>query len=402
MPAYVYKAKKESSETVTGRIDAENQDAAIELIHDLGLLPVTVEESKSDGRLIREIKYTKVKNKETYLFSRQMASLIKSGVPLLQALEVISRQTKNKTFADAIDDISLGVRNGRSLSFCLADYPHIFSLLYVSMIKAGEESGNLREMFLRMADYQKSQEEISSKVRSATAYPAFMLIIGIVTVVFILTFVMPKISVMFKDLGQSLPWPTQVVLGVSNVIRTAGVWGFCALLFLGVLINRWVQTQRGRAAVSRVVLIIPFVRTFFLRMDLARFCRTLALLLKSGLPILRAIEVAVPTLDNNFVKRDILLCVQGLTAGDSLGVCLKRSHVIPDMVSQLIAVGEESGSLIEALSDISESYEQEINESTKFMTTLLEPIMILSIGVVVGFIVFAMLLPIFQMDLLAH
>jgi type II secretory pathway component PulF len=137
-------------------------------------------------------------------------------------------------------------------------------------------------------------------------------------------------------------------------------------------------------------------------MDIARFCRTLALLLKSGLPILRAIEVAVPTLDNNFVKRDLLLCVQGLTAGDSLGMCLKRSHIIPDMVSQLIAVGEESGSLIESLGDIAESYEQEINESTKFMTTLLEPIMILSIGVVVGFIVFAMLLPIFQMDLLAH
>ena len=402
MPAYVYKAKKESSETVTGKIDAENQDEAIELIHDLGLLPVTVEESTSDGRLIHQIKHVKVKNKETYVFSRQMASLIKSGVPLLQALEVISRQTKNKTFADTIQDISLGVRNGRSLSFCLSDYPDIFSLLYISMIKAGEESGNLREMFLRMAEYQKNQEEIVSKVRSATAYPAFMLVIGIATVVFILTFVMPKISVMFKDLGQNLPWPTQVVLAISNVIRTAGLWGFCALLFLGVLINRWVQTQRGRVAVSRAVLVIPFVRTFFLRMDLARFCRTLALLLKSGLPILRAIEVAVPTLDNSFVKRDILLCMQGLTAGDSLGMCLKRSNIIPDMVSQLIAVGEESGSLIESLNDIAESYEQEINESTKFMTTLLEPIMILSIGVVVGFIVFAMLLPIFQMDLLAH
>ena len=402
MPAYVYKAKKESAETVMGKVDAENQDEAIELIHGLGLLPISVEESTSDGRLVREIKHTKVKSKETYIFSRQMASLTKSGVPLLQALEVISRQTKNKTFARTIEDIMFGVRNGRALSACMGDYPQIFSILYVSMVRAGEESGNLREMLVRMAEHQKKQEEMISKVRSATAYPAFMLLIGISTVVFILTFVMPKISVMFKDLGQSLPWPTQVVLNISSVIRTTGVWGFCAVLFLGVLINRWVQTQRGRVAVSRAVLVIPFIRTFFLRMDLARFCRTLSLLLQSGLPILRAIEVAVPTLDNSFVKRDILLCVQGLTAGDSLGTCLKRSRIIPDMVSQLIAVGEESGSLVESLTDVAESYEQEINESTKVMTTHLEPIMILSIGVVVGFIVFAMLLPIFQMDLMAR
>lgn len=402
MPAYVYKAKKESAETVTGRLDAENQDEAIELIHGLGLLPVSVEESTSEGQLVREVKNVKVKSKETYLFTRQMSSLIKSGVPLLQALEVISRQTRNKKFAHIIKDVIFGVRNGRSLSACLGDYPQVFSLLYTAMVRAGEESGHLREMFQRIAEHQKKQEEISSKVRSAMAYPAFMFLVGVSTVIFILAFVMPRISVMFKDLGQSLPWPTQVVMGVSHVIQTSGVWGLCAVLFLGVLFNRWAQTQRGRVAISRSVLIFPVVRNFFLRMDIARFCRTLALLLESGLPILRAIEVAVPTLDNNFVKRDILLSVQGLTAGETLGACLKRSEIVPEMVSQLITVGEESGSLVESLTDIAESYEQDISESTKFLTTLLEPVMILSIGVVIGFLVFAMLLPIFQMDLLAQ
>ncbi len=402
MPTYVYKAKKESAETVMGQVSAENQDEAIELIHQLGLLPVSVEESTSAGQLVREIKSTRVKGKETYIFSKQLASLIKSGVPLLQALEVIARQTKNQTFAKAIRDIMSGVRNGRSLSSCLSDYPQIFSTLYVAMVRAGEESGNLREMLFRLAEHQKSQEEISSKVRSALAYPAFMLLIGISTVIFILTFVMPKISVMFKDLGQELPWPTVVVLGISHVIRTAGIGGIVAALFLVLAVSRWSQTQQGRLAVSRIVLAIPFLKTFFLRVDLARFCRTLALLLKSGLPILRAIEVAVPTLNNNFVKRDILACVQGLTAGNSLGSCLRQSSLVPDMMSQLISVGEESGSLTESLADIAESYEQDINEAVKFMTTLLEPIMILSVGVVIGFIVFAMLLPIFQMDLLAR
>ncbi len=402
MPAYLYKAKKESAETVVGTVDAENQDEAIELIHGLGLLPIAIEESTSDGQLIRTVKNVKVKSRETYLFSRQMASLIKSGVPLLQALEVISRQTRDKKFAHIIKEVIFGVRNGRSLSACLGEYPQVFSALYVAMVRAGEESGHLREMLLRMSEHQKKQEEISSKVRSALAYPSFMFLVGISTVIFILTFVMPRISVMFKDLGQSLPWPTQVVMGVSRLMQTSGVWGLCAVLLLGVLINRWAQSQRGRVALSRSVLIIPVVRNFFVRMDIARFCRTLSLLLESGLPILRAIEVAVPTLDNSYLKRDILLSVQGLTAGDSLGVCLRRSEIIPEMVSQLIAVGEESGSLVESLTDIAESYEQDINESTKFLTTLLEPVMILSIGIVIGFLVFAMLLPIFQMDLLAQ
>lgn len=402
MPAYIYKAKKESAETVTGQVSAENQDEALELIHQLGLLPISVEESTSAGQLVRQIKNAKVKGKEVYLFSKQLASLIKSGVPLLQALEVIARQTKNQTFARAIGDIMTNVRNGRSLSSSLSDYPQIFSTLYVAMVRAGEESGNLREMLSRMAEHQKSQEEISSKVRSALTYPVFMLLIGISTVIFILTFVMPKLSVMFKDLGQDLPWPTMVVLGISHAIRTAGIWGAVAAVFVVLLISRWSQSQQGRLAVSRIVLAFPFLRTFFLRVDLARFCRTLALLLKSGLPILRSIEVAVPTLDNSFVKRDILACVQGLTAGNSLGSCLRQSSIIPDMMSQLITVGEESGSLTESLGDIADSYEQDINESVKFMTTLLEPIMILSVGVVVGFIVFAMLLPIFQMDLMAR
>ena len=402
MPAYLYKAKKESAETVMGRVDAENQDEAIELIHGLGLLPITIEESTSDGQSIRTVKNVRVKSRETYLFSRQMASLIKSGVPLLQALEVISRQSRDRKFAHIIQDVIFGVRNGRSLSACLGDYPQVFSTLYVAMVRAGEESGHLREMLLRMSEHQKKQEEISSKVRSAIAYPSFMLLVGISTVIFILTFVMPRISAMFKDLGQSLPWPTQVVMGLSRLMQTSGVWGLCAVLVLGVLVNRWAQSQRGRVALSRIVLIVPVVRSFFVRMDIARFCRTLALLLESGLPILRAIEVAVPTLDNSYLKRDILLSVQGLTAGDSLGVCLRRSVIVPEMVTQLIAVGEESGSLVESLTDIAESYEQDINESTKFLTTLLEPVLILSIGIVIGFLVFAMLLPIFQMDLLAQ
>lgn len=402
MSVFVYKAKKDSAETVIGKVEAQTQDEAIELIHDLGLLPVSVEESTGGGHWSGVSKSTRVKRSETYIFTRQLASLIKSGVPLLQVLEVIARQTKNKAFVNAIEDIMQGVRNGRALSDCLADYPQIFSMLYVSMVRAGEESGHLREMLSRMAEYQKSQEEIVSKVRSAMAYPVFMLVIGIATVIFILTFVMPKISVMFKDLGQSLPWPTQVVLSVSQMMRSSGIWGGCALLILVVMIRYWSQTQRGRVALSQTVLMIPFVRTFCIRMDMARFCRSLSLLLQSGLPILRAIEVAVPTLDNNFVKRDILLCVQGLTAGDSLGTCLKQSNIIPEMTSQLIAVGEESGSLIDSLTDIADSYEQEINETTKLMTTLLEPVMILSIGLVIGFIVFAMLLPIFQMDLLSR
>jgi len=402
MPSYIYKAKKDASNTITGQINAQTQEDALEAIHQLGLIAVSIEESNAEGVLFSDIQEVRVKTKELYLFSKQLANLLKSSVSLLKALEVLSSQTKNVYLSRVIGDISIGVKSGRSFSACLSDYPVIFSPLFVAMVRAGEEMGNLRQMLGSVADFLKAQEEFSSKVRSAMVYPVFMLIVGVSTVIFILTFVMPKLTIIFMDAGQNLPLPTRVVIGVSHFLKAFGLPA-AVLGALGLfMFNRWRQTAQGMLVIGQFLLNLPGVRDFVLKVDLARFTRTMYLLLESGLPIIRSIEMAIPTVHNPQLKRDLFFCVQNLTAGENLGRGLSHSDLIPPMMVQLITVGEESGSLQESLQDIAESYEADINETTKLITTVLEPLMILAVGAVVGLIVFAMLLPIFSMDLMAH
>jgi len=402
MPSYIYKAKKDASNTISGQINAQNQEDALEAIHQLGLIPVSIQESNAEGVLFSDIREVKIKPKELYLFSKQLANLLKSSVSLLKALEVLSGQTKNIYLSRVIGDISIGVKSGRSFSACLCDYPAVFSPLFVAMVRAGEEMGNLRQMLGNVADFLKAQEEFSSKVRSAMVYPVFMLVIGALTVIFILTFVMPKMTIIFMDAGQNLPLPTKVVMAVSHFLKTFGI----PVIFLGtigfLIFNRWRQTLRGSLVTGQFLLNLPGVRHWILKVDLARFTRTMYLLLESGLSIIRSIEMAVPTVHNPQLKIDLSSCVQNLTAGENLGQSLARSALIPPMMVQLITVGEESGALQESLKDIADSYEADINETTRLITTVLEPLMILAVGAVVGLIVFAMLLPIFSMDLLAH
>jgi len=402
MPSYIYKAKKDAVNAISGQVSAQNQEDALELINQLGLIPVSIEESNAEGVLYSNIREVTIKDKELYLFSKQLANLLKSGVTLLKALEVLSEQTKTIYFSRVLGDISIGVKSGRSFSTCLEDYPAIFSPLFVAMVRAGEEMGKLRQMLNSVADFLKAQEEFSSKVRSACVYPAFMLLIGVATVIFILTFVMPKMAVIFMDAGQALPWPTRVVMGTSHFCKAYGTWAavFAAMGLLAF--NRWRLSSHGSVLTGQLLLNLPFARDLVLKVDLARFTRTMSLLLESGLSIIRSIEVAVPTMNNPQLKMDLLVCVENLAAGENLGHSLSNSKLVPLMMVQLITVGEESGSLQESLKDIAESYEADINETTKLITTVLEPVMILAVGLVVGFIVFAMLLPIFSMDIMAR
>jgi type II secretory pathway component PulF len=402
MPSYIYKAKKDAVNAITGQITAPNQEDALEMIHQLGLIPVSIEESNAEGVLFRDIREAKVSTKELYLFSKQLAHLIKSGVTLLKGLELLSQQTKSTYFSRVLSEISIGVKSGRSFSACLSDYPAIFMPLFVAMVRAGEEMGRLRQMVDSIADFLKAQEEFSSKVRSACVYPVFMLVIGVSTVIFILTFVMPKMAVIFMDAGQALPWPTRVVMSASQFFKAYGV-GVAVFWAIGLLaFDRWRRTLQGSILIGQFLLNLPLVRTLVIKVDLARFTRTLSLLLESGLTIIHSIEMAIPTMHNPQLKIDLLECVPNLAGGENLGRCLAKSSLIPPMMVQLVTVGEESGNLQEALKDIAESYEADINETTKLITTVLEPMMILAVGAVVGFIVFAMLLPIFSMDIMAH
>ncbi len=402
MATFIYKAKKSTAETVTGVITADTQDEAIDLINQLGLLPVAVQPQVKDEAEYGDARPQKISGKDLFLFSRQLASLLKSGVTILRALGILETQTQNKYFKKIIAKIGLGVKNGRSFSECLGEYPKVFSPLYITMIRAGEEGGSLREMLGNIAIYEKKQEELFSKIRLALAYPMLMLGVGVLTVYFILTFVLPKMSGLFKNLGNALPLPTAMLLNLSHTLKENGLWFLIGGLVLVFMLQRFGQLEKGRVALSGFLLSLPLFGEIVLKAELSRFSRTLVLLLKGGVPILRALEISIPILSNEIIKKDLTQCKQELAGGGSLGESIKRSPRLPLLLGYLIAVGEESGSLNEVLSDIADTYEQETDEKIKLMTTLFEPMMIMAVGLVIGFIVFAMLLPIFELDVLSN
>lgn len=400
MTTYIYKAKKNTAETVTGQITAQSQEEAIDLITQLGFLPVSVEEknlkdSVDVGRVLN------VKRKDIYIFTRQLSNLLKSGVSLLRALVIMEDQTQNPYFKRVINAMSAEIRNGRSFSETLSNYPKIFDSLYSTMVKAGEESGDLQKMLYSLAIYQQRQEEVKSKIRGAMAYPVLMGVVGLITVYVMLTFVLPKMSGLFSSVGQ-LPLPTVILLKISHVFQKFWYIILLGATVLGLLIYRWTKTSAGQKALSQMLLKFPIFGDLILKSELARFSRTLSLLLKSGSSLNRALPVVIPILSNNVIKAHLWRCNEELTAGGSLGESIKQSSDLPSMMGHLIAVGEESGNMEESLSEIADGYEQETEEKIKMATSLLEPIMILTVGVVIGFIVFAILLPIFQIDVLAH
>jgi type II secretory pathway component PulF len=398
MPIYIYKAKKENAETVVGEVDAQNADAAIDAVARQGLIPVSVDEKTADsiGR------HGQVSLKELYGFTRQLASLLRSGVPLLQAIEVLGKQNRNAYFARVLGDILVTVRNGRSFSASLSDHPQIFSELFVAMTRAGEESGKLSELLTNLAVYYRKQDEIVTRVRGALVYPIFMLTVGVLTVIFILTFVMPRITVLFEGMNTSLPWPTLFVMGLSRFVAKGWPVLFVAVLFLAILFRSLNVKRFFGKIFGRAVAALPVLRELFIKIDIERLSRTMGLLLESGIPILKALEIVIPTLGQESIQKELWVCQGKITGGMGFGEALREAAVVPEVFAQLIAVGEESGELTEALADIADNYEQEISEFTKALSNLLEPVMILVVGLVVGFIVFAMLMPVFQMDIFAR
>ncbi len=405
MPNFVYRAKKANAETQEGQIVAMTREEAVEKINQMGLIPVTVEESSGSAAKRRSstvLKGGKVKSKELYLFSRQLVNLLKSRVPILRALELVGSQIKNDYFRGIVDGIRASVRGGRSFSDCLAEYPQIFSHLYVTMVKAGEEGGSLHVTLGDVAGYLQRQNELSSKVKTAMAYPLLMMMVGMGTVYFILTKVMPKIAGLFSNLNQSLPMATIIVMKVSKFLIDWS-WGiFVGLIVIIFSFRKWAQSNAGKTSLSQIQLGLPFFGQFILAVEMARFCQTLSLLLKSGVPIVRALKLSAPVVGNELIQNQLFKCQEELLAGRSLGQSLKEASLIPEIVGHVVAIGEESGSLETILNDLAENYDTETNETMKVMTTLLEPLMILVIGSLVGFIVIAMLLPIFQINAMTN
>lgn len=426
MPVYDYKAKKGPTEIVSGRIEAATADEAVDRLSREGLVPVRVEEAKAGKEAPKPAAkpakteerggiasapapkagtirlFNGVRSSDITLFGRQLATLLKSGVPILRAIWIISEQSEKPALRAMLDDAQDKIRNGKTLSSVLESYPKYFSPLYIAMVKTGEDSGALETALRRVSEYRQKQEEILSHVRTALAYPILMAVTGAGTIAFMLTFVIPKLSGIFSSLGGHLPLPTRILMSVSGLFREPVFWAAAGTALFAAVVALKAFPKQMAELWSRLSLKLPFLKGFILKAELARFSRTLELLIQCGLPILRAIEIATPVLGNSVLRARFAQARKDLTGGGSLGKSLRECGVFPLFMTNLVSVAEESGRLDEAMGEIAHFYEHETEEAVKVMTSLLEPLMILVMGLIVGFIVIAMMLPMFEMNMMVR
>jgi type II secretory pathway component PulF len=396
MPRYVYKAKQGPTKTVEGDIVADSRQAAVEHIDRMGYSPIFVEEQDFDDNQQTRVSGRGIGSRDVNVFTRQLASMIRAGVSILRALRTIQQQTENKRMAAVVADVHESIRGGKMLSEALMSYPRLFPELYINLVRSGETAGALETMLQRIAEAREKEEEIRKKVQSALAYPVLILLMGIVTVGVMVGYLLPRIAQLFPTV-EDLPWPTQVLIYVSRVLSDQGLL-ILLLLALGALIVRQTASSgKGRSLLDGMLLRIPWVGLFIRQVDISRFARTLGLLVQTGISIDRALGLSAGTLSNQVLREEVEAVREAtVERGSSVAGALAHAQHFPLFATNMIAVGEETGSLENSLDEIASFYEREVELLTRMLTTLIEPILIMLIGAVVGFIVFAMLLPIFE------
>lgn len=399
MPKFVYKAKQGPGKTVEGELSAESRSAAVSMLDSRGLSAVWIKET--DEALMTEsgaVRTRGIKRKDVTIFTRQLASLIKSGVPILRALSTVASQSVNHLMGKVVEDLEHTIRDGNMLSEALSKYGDMFSELYINMVRAGESAGVLDRMLFRLAEAREKEDEIRRKVQSAMAYPILVIIVGVATVFVLLTFFLPRVAELYKGYS-NLPLPTRILVGISGFFSNWWYWIVLGILLVAALVNRLAAMEKGRLFIDRIKLHLPGAGGFLLKQDIARFCRTLSLLIGAGLSIDKAVAASAATLGNSLVRDEIENAANSsIREGLQFSEGLKRVSFIPPLVSNMSAVGEEAGRLDEALTEIASFYENEIDQQSRIVTTLIEPILILVVGCIVGFIVAAMLLPIFRLS----
>lgn len=402
MAIFTYKAKKGPEEIVEGKVRAENKEMAISQLLSEGVTPIKVETSQSSdvkAQFYRERRFERVRSYDVDIFTRQFASLIKSSITLISALHIISEQTENERFRRIISSIATEIENGEILSDALSKYPKLFSSIYINMIKSGEAGGTMEEALKTLVEFREKEDEIRSKIKSALAYPVFLVITGILTVFVLFTFFMPRLIDLFNQLGQTLPLPTRILISVTNFAKDTWAWIVIGSFVLALFLKRKGSSKGGRLAADWLKLHLPIIGKLIKKAEISRFARASAVLLKSGLSLFKAIEVAVPLVDSEIFRNELIGMNKKIISGSSLADSMKTVSYFSPMVLNMVAVGEESGHLEESLLEVASFYEKEAERSIKLITSLMEPVIVMIIGALVGFIVFAMLLPIFSIDI---
>jgi type IV pilus assembly protein PilC len=397
---YVYKVRDRAGKVLEGTIEADSTKLVANKLREMGYVPVAIDKKSTTG-MQKELHLPSfgrsgVKLKDVAVFSRQFATMISSGLSLLRALYILTEQTENKKLAAVIDEVRQDVEKGSSLSQAISRHPKVFNRLYIAMVRAGETGGVLDTVLQQVAGTIEKQVELRSKIRSAMTYPIVVFALVIVIVSAMLLFIVPMFKGLYADLGGTLPLPTRILLLLSTIV--VKFFPLVILFDVGLVIafKRWVRTNKGRAAWDRVKLRIPVFGKLTHKTAMTRFSRTLAVLLRSGVPILESLEITAETVGNSVVAKAVKDVQVGVKQGEAINKPLQGHDVFPPMVVQMMAVGEETGALDEMLDKIGEFYEQEVEAMVTSLTSLLEPLLIVVMGAAVGGMVIALYMPMFN------
>ncbi len=396
---FTYKVRDKAGKLVEGQLEAENAQLVVSKLRSMGYVPIEIEQQGGNS-LGRELKIPffsdRIKLKDVAVFSRQFATMINSGLSMLRSLYILAEQTESKPLAEIVGQVRLDVERGSSLSAALAKHPKAFNRLYVAMVRAGEAGGVLDSVLQRLATTIEKQVELRRKVKSAMTYPAVVSGLVLLLVTAMLLFVIPMFQSIYKQLGGTLPVPTQILIDVSNVMRN--LWFIVIGAEIGFVygFRRWINSEEGRKRWDAIKLRMPVFGALARKTALARFGRTLSALVRSGVPILESLDIVCETSGNYVVSEAVRDTQQQVKRGEPLSRRLEEHEVFPPMVVQMMAVGEETGALDEMLDKIADFYDQEVEATVNALTSLIEPLLIVVMGVCIGGMIIALYLPMFD------
>jgi type IV pilus assembly protein PilC len=395
MPNYSWKGRTRAGKTQEGVLVAENKDAVVASLRKQQIIVTAVTEKGKEFALPKL--GGGISRKEIAIFTRQFSVMIDAGLPLVQCLEILGSQQNNRTFQKILFQVRQDVESGATLADALRKHPAAFDDLYSNMVAAGEAGGILDTILQRLSTYIEKIVKLRAAVRSAMVYPAAVIVIAVGVVWIILWKVIPTFATLFEGLGAQLPLPTRITIALSKFI---GSWWWMIFMAIGLtayLVNRYYKTPSGRYRIDKLMLKLPVLGNVLRKIAVARFCRTLGTLVSSGVPILEGLEITAKTAGNAVVAEAIMATRTSVEQGKTISEPLKNTDVFPPMVVQMVAVGEQTGALETMLNKIADFYEDEVDEATANMLAMLEPIMIMFLGIVIGGIVISMYMPMFDL-----
>jgi len=399
MAKYQWEARSRNGSAQQGVMEAPNQSVVEAQLKRFGFSAISI---KQQGKgLSMEIKIPgfgskKVTTKELVIFTRQFATMIDSGLPLVQCLEILSSQQENKAFKEVLLKVKESVESGSTFADALAKHPKVFDNLYVSLVAAGEVGGILDTILNRLASYTEKAMKLKKQIKGAMVYPATVMSIAVIVVGVIMVFVIPTFAKMFADFGGDLPGPTKIVIALSNFLVKYIIVIVAAIVLTFFLVKKYYATEKGQKLIDRLALKAPVFGDLIRKVSVAKFTRTLGTLISSGVPILDGLDIVARTAGNKVVEEAIFKVRQSISEGKTIAEPLQQSGVFPPMVVQMIAVGEATGAMDAMLSKIADFYDDEVDSAVEAMTAMLEPMLMVFLGVVVGGLVIAMYLPIFK------